>query len=45
MKPLIIVLSYDMKTILLVSCYQKHLFFLSLILGHIGMEVNKPWKF
>ena len=33
-----------MKTIYSVFYYQKHLFFLSLSLGHIGMEINEPWK-
>ena len=43
MKPLIIGLSYDMKTIFLVFRYQKHLFSFT-FLGHIGMEMNKPQK-
>ena len=45
MKPLIIGLSF-LKTIFLVFCYQKHLIWDTLfLLGHIGIEVNKPWKF
>ena len=44
MKPLIIGLSYDMKTIFLVFA-TKSILFLLLFLGHIGMEVNKTWKF
>ena len=43
MKPLIIGLSYDMKTIFLVFRYQKHLFSFT-FLGHIGMEMKKPQK-
>ena len=43
MKPLIIGLSYDMKTIFLVFA-TKSILFLLIFLGHIGMEVNKPWK-
>ena len=44
MKPLITGLSYDMKAIVLVFCYQKHLFSFHFFLGHIGMKMNKPWK-
>ena len=44
MKPLIIGLSYDMKTIFLVFA-TKSILFLLLFLEHIGMEVNKSWKF
>ena len=45
MKPLIVGLSYDMKTIFLVFATKITLFLLLCGGGHIGMEVNKPWKF
>ena len=44
MKPLIIGLSYDMKTIFLCVLLPKASFFVSLFLRHIGMKMNKPWK-
>ena len=45
MKPLIIALSYDMKTIFLFFTTKSILFVLLFWGEHIGMEVNKPWKY
>ena len=41
MKPLTIGISYNMKIIFLVFCYQNYLPFFHLFLGHIGPKTNK----
>ena len=44
MKPLIIGLSYDMKTIFFSVLLPKASFFPFTFLRHIGIKMNKPWK-